>query len=66
MVAYYDMTLAQMDVKKLFSMVIWRNIFTFVRQKNDLLVVGYVDTDYAGDLDDWRSTMCNTPKISLG
>jgi hypothetical protein len=29
---------------------------TFVRQKSDLLVVGYVDTDYAGDLDDKRST----------
>ena len=24
----------------------------FVRQKSDLLVVGYVDADYAGDLDD--------------
>ena len=30
---------------------------TFVRQKSDLLVVGYVDSDYAGDLDDKRSTM---------
>jgi hypothetical protein len=30
---------------------------TFVRQKSDLLVVGYVDADYAGDLDDRRSTM---------
>ena len=29
---------------------------TFVRQKSDLSVVGYVDTDYAGDLDDKRST----------
>jgi hypothetical protein len=29
---------------------------TFVRQKSDLLVVGYVDADYARDLDDRRST----------
>jgi hypothetical protein len=29
---------------------------TFVRQKSDLSVVGYVDTDYAGDLDDRRLT----------
>jgi hypothetical protein len=29
---------------------------TFVRQKSDLSVVGYVDADYAGDLDDKRST----------
>ena len=29
---------------------------TFVRQKSDLSVVGYVDTDYVGDLDDRRST----------
>ena len=29
---------------------------TFVRQKSDLLVVGYVDVDYAGDLDDRRLT----------
>jgi hypothetical protein len=29
---------------------------TFVRQKSDLSVVGYVDADYAGDLDDRRST----------
>jgi hypothetical protein len=29
---------------------------TFVRQKSDLSVVGYVDTDYAEDLDDKRST----------
>ncbi|XP_059434543.1 secreted RxLR effector protein 161-like [Corylus avellana] len=30
---------------------------TFVRQKSDLSVVGYVDEDYAGDLDARRSTM---------
>jgi hypothetical protein len=29
---------------------------TFVRQKSNLSVVGYVDADYAGDLDDKRST----------
>ena len=29
---------------------------TFVKQKSDLLIVGYVDADYAGDLDDRRST----------
>ena len=29
---------------------------TFVIQKSDLSVVGYVDADYAGDLDDRRST----------
>jgi hypothetical protein len=29
---------------------------TFVRQKSDLSVVGYVDAYYAGDLDDRRST----------
>jgi hypothetical protein len=29
---------------------------TFVRQNNDLSVVGYVDADYAWDLDDRRST----------
>jgi hypothetical protein len=29
---------------------------TFVRQKSDLSVMGYVDADYAGDLDDRRST----------
>ena len=29
---------------------------TFVRQKSDLSVVGYMDADYAGDLDDKRST----------
>ena len=29
---------------------------TFVRQKSDLSVVGYVDADYAGGLDDRRST----------
>ena len=29
---------------------------TFVRKKNNLSVVGYVDADYAGDLDDRRST----------
>jgi hypothetical protein len=29
---------------------------TFVRQKSDLSVVGYVDADYVGDLDDRRST----------
>jgi len=29
---------------------------TFVRQKSDLSVVGYVDADYAGDLNDKRST----------
>ena len=29
---------------------------TFVRQKSDLSVVGYVDADYARDLDDRRST----------
>jgi hypothetical protein len=29
----------------------------FVRQKSDLSVVGYVDVDYAGDLDDRRSTI---------
>jgi hypothetical protein len=28
---------------------------TFVKQKSDLSVVGYVDADYAGDLDDRRS-----------
>ncbi|KAL0432080.1 UNVERIFIED_CONTAM: Retrovirus-related Pol polyprotein from transposon TNT 1-94 [Sesamum radiatum] len=28
----------------------------FSSQQNDLLVVGYVDSDYAGDLDDRRST----------
>jgi hypothetical protein len=45
---------------------------TFVRQKSDLSIVGYVDANYAGDLDDRRSTMgymftfCNAPKISLG
>jgi hypothetical protein len=38
-------------------MVIWMSIFTFVKQKNDLLVVGYVDADYARDFDDRRSTM---------
>jgi hypothetical protein len=30
---------------------------TFVRQKSDLSVVGYVDANYAGDLDDQRSTI---------
>jgi hypothetical protein len=30
---------------------------TFVRQKSDLSIVGYVDANYAGDLDDRRSTM---------
>jgi hypothetical protein len=30
---------------------------TFVRQKSDLSVVGYVDANYVGDLDDRRSTM---------
>jgi hypothetical protein len=30
---------------------------TFVRQKSDLSVVGYVDADYARDLDDRRSTI---------
>jgi hypothetical protein len=29
---------------------------TFVRHKSYLLVVGYVDADYAGDLDDRRLT----------
>jgi hypothetical protein len=29
---------------------------TFSRQKSDLSVVGYVDADYARDLDDRRST----------
>jgi hypothetical protein len=29
---------------------------TFVRQKSNLSVVGYVDTDYARDLNDRRST----------
>jgi hypothetical protein len=29
---------------------------TFVKQKSDLSVVGYVDADYTGDLDDRRST----------
>ena len=29
---------------------------TFVKQKSDLSVVKYVDADYAGDLDDRRST----------
>ena len=29
---------------------------TFVRQKSDLSIVGYVDTDFTGDLDDKRST----------
>jgi hypothetical protein len=29
---------------------------TFVRQKSDLSVVGYIDADYARDLDDRRST----------
>ena len=29
---------------------------TFVRQKSDLSIVGYVDADYARDLDDRRST----------
>jgi hypothetical protein len=29
---------------------------TFVRQKSDLSIVGYVDADYAGDSDDRRST----------
>jgi hypothetical protein len=33
------------------------NGITFVRQKSDLSVVGYVDADYVGDLDDRRSTM---------
>jgi hypothetical protein len=32
------------------------NGITFVRQKSDLSVVGYVDVDYAKDLDDRRST----------
>ena len=27
---------------------------TFVRQKSDLSIVGYVDANYAGDLDDRR------------
>ena len=30
---------------------------TFVRQKSDLSVVGYVDADYVGDLDDRKSIM---------
>jgi hypothetical protein len=30
---------------------------TFAKQKSDLSVVGYVDADYAGDLDDRRLTM---------
>jgi hypothetical protein len=30
---------------------------TFVRQKNDFSAVGYVDADYAGDLDDRRLTV---------
>jgi hypothetical protein len=29
---------------------------TFVRRKSDLLVVGYVNADYAGNLDEKRST----------
>jgi hypothetical protein len=29
---------------------------TFVRQKSDLSVVGYIDANYARDLDDQRST----------
>jgi hypothetical protein len=29
---------------------------TFVRKKSDLSIVGYLDADYAEDLDDWRST----------
>ena len=29
---------------------------SFVRQKNDLLVMGYMDADYAMDLDERRST----------
>jgi hypothetical protein len=29
---------------------------TFVRQKSNLSIVGYVDADYAGDLDDRKST----------
>jgi hypothetical protein len=32
-------------------------VITFVRQKNDLSVVEYIDADYAGDLDDRKSTM---------
>ena len=32
------------------------NDITFVRQKNDLSVVRYVNADYVGDLDDRRST----------
>ena len=30
----------------------------FGSQQDDPLVVGYVDSDYAGDLDDRRSTTC--------
>ena len=30
---------------------------TFVKQKSGLSIVGYVDANYAGDLDDRRSTM---------
>jgi hypothetical protein len=30
---------------------------TFVRQKSDLSVVEYINVDYAGDMDDRRSTM---------
>jgi hypothetical protein len=31
-------------------------IIIFVRQKNDLSIIGCVDADYVGDLDDRRST----------
>jgi hypothetical protein len=30
---------------------------TFVKQRSDLSIVGYVDANYAEDLDDRRSTM---------
>ncbi|GMI71563.1 hypothetical protein HRI_000825600 [Hibiscus trionum] len=38
----------------------------FSSQRHDLLIVGYVDSDYAGDLDDRRSTTGNVFTLGGG